>query len=235
MIPSSSLDPPDLLAQLDAHLGVERRQRLVEQQHPRPDREGPRERDALLHAARELVRVAAAGMAEADEVEQLAHPVAAVALPLTAHPQPELDVLPGGHVREQAVGLEDHADVPPVRRRPRQVDAVDDDRAGGRLVEPCDEPQRRRLAAAGRAEQRDELALLELEVDAVERGHGAEDAAQAPQLEEAHRRPPGSGEIRPERPRPTTSSASIAAQVIAKLSSDTAAAGYACVSSMYSM
>ena len=46
--PELELDPPDLLPQLHAHLGVERRQRLVEQQHARLDRERPRQRDALL-------------------------------------------------------------------------------------------------------------------------------------------------------------------------------------------
>ena len=77
--PELELDAPDLLAQLDAHLRVERRERLVEQQHTRLDRERARERDALLHAARELVRVAVAGVAEADELEQLAHALVAVA------------------------------------------------------------------------------------------------------------------------------------------------------------
>ena len=72
--PELELDAADLLAQLDAHLRVERRERLVEQQHARLDRERPRERDALLHAARELVRIALAGVGEPDELEQLARP-----------------------------------------------------------------------------------------------------------------------------------------------------------------
>jgi hypothetical protein len=53
------LDPPDLLAQLHPHLRVQRGQRLVEQQHPRPDRQRPRERDPLLLTAGHLVRVLA--------------------------------------------------------------------------------------------------------------------------------------------------------------------------------
>ena len=54
------LDAADLLAQLPAHLGVERRERLVEQQHLGLDREGPGQRDPLLLAAGQLVRIAAA-------------------------------------------------------------------------------------------------------------------------------------------------------------------------------
>ena len=49
------LDPPDLVAQLAAHLGVERRQRLVEQQDHRLDGQSPGQRDPLLLAARHLV------------------------------------------------------------------------------------------------------------------------------------------------------------------------------------
>ena len=60
--PELELDPADLLAQLHAHLRVERRERLVEQQQPRLDRERARQRDPLLHAARELVRIAIGGV-----------------------------------------------------------------------------------------------------------------------------------------------------------------------------
>ena len=54
------LHAPDLVAQLHAHLGVERGQRLVEQQHRRLDRERAGQRDALLLAAGELVGVPSA-------------------------------------------------------------------------------------------------------------------------------------------------------------------------------
>src|SRR3546814_4653474 len=66
-----SSDLLDLVAQVDAHLGVERGQRLVEQQQARRGGDGAGERDALLLAARELRRVLAALIVEADEVEQL--------------------------------------------------------------------------------------------------------------------------------------------------------------------
>ena len=58
--PELALDRPDLLAQDDPDLGVERRQRLVEEQDLRLDGERAGERDALLLAARQLVRVAVA-------------------------------------------------------------------------------------------------------------------------------------------------------------------------------
>ena len=71
MIPSCVCRRRISSAKLDANEGVERRERLVEEENARLDREGLRERDALLHAARELVRVALRGLREADELDEL--------------------------------------------------------------------------------------------------------------------------------------------------------------------
>ena len=73
--PELQLDPADLVAQLLADLGVQRGQRLVEQQHPRLDRQRPGQRDPLLLAAGELVRVLRAVLGQADQVEQFAGPL----------------------------------------------------------------------------------------------------------------------------------------------------------------
>jgi hypothetical protein len=64
------LQGADLLPQLQPDLGVERGQRLVEQQHVRLDRQRPRQRDTLLLAAGQLVRVLARLRGQADHVEQ---------------------------------------------------------------------------------------------------------------------------------------------------------------------
>ena len=53
--------------------------------------------------------------------------------------------------------------------------AVHDHLAGRRLDQVADDPEERRLAAAGRADQRDELSGLDLEVDRIEREHLAAD------------------------------------------------------------
>ena len=60
VMPSFALDRADLLAQRHADLGVERRERLVEQQHLRLRRERAGQRHALLLAAGELVGIAVA-------------------------------------------------------------------------------------------------------------------------------------------------------------------------------
>ena len=93
MIPSWRWIAADLLAQRDADLGVERGQRLVEQQHLRLDRERAGEGDALLLAARQLVRVAVALVGQVDELEQLADALADVGLgrlPRPCSPKPML-------------------------------------------------------------------------------------------------------------------------------------------------
>ncbi len=70
--------------------------------------------DALLLAARELVRVAVGVLADADEVEHLLDAVGRLAAAAELHA--ELDVLPGGQMGEQTVGLKDHSHVAAVGR-----------------------------------------------------------------------------------------------------------------------
>ena len=61
-------------------LRVKRRERLVEQQELRLDRESARDIDALAHAARELVRIVLGKAAEPDEVDQRARALPALGL-----------------------------------------------------------------------------------------------------------------------------------------------------------
>ena len=134
----------------------------------RLDRQRARQRDALLLAAGELVRIAVAVDAEADELEHLVGPSPPRRGVHPAQTQPVGDVVAGRHVREQAVGLEDHAHVAVVRRHLGDVLAVDEDPTGVGDVEPGERAQRRGLAAARRAQQRDQLTGRHLQVEPVE-------------------------------------------------------------------
>ena len=58
----------------------------------------------------------------------------------------------------------------------RDVHAVEEDPPGGRQLEPGDHPEGRRLARARRAEHREELAVVDVEIDA---GDGGDDVAAA--------------------------------------------------------
>ena len=178
-----ALDPLELDLHLLAQLEVERAERLVEQQQRRPVHERPRQRDALAHAARELRGPVLGPVAERDEIERLGHALADLRLGHLAPPQPERDVLGHVEVLEQRVGLEHRVDVALVGRHGGDVLAVEPDRARRRLLEAGDQPQGRRLAAARRPEQREELPLPDLQRHVLDRLEVAEVLADAFQLD----------------------------------------------------
>ena len=91
---------------VDPRRGVERRQRLVEQQRVRLEHQRAAERDALLLAAGELRRQALGESAEADLIEHRQRALAPFVERDAAHAQRIRDVLPHAHVREQRVALE---------------------------------------------------------------------------------------------------------------------------------
>ena len=105
---------------------------------------------------------------------------------LVANPKAEFHVLLRGHVREQAVGLEDHAHVALVGRLAEHVLTVHEHLARVGPLEAGDDPQRRRLAAAARSEQGDELAGVNLEVEIVERDDIAEGTTKPTKLDGCH-------------------------------------------------
>ena len=84
-------------------------------------------------------------------------------------------------------------------RRMQLVDApaVDADLARGDRLQPGDGVEQRRLAAAGRADEDEEAALLDREVDALQHVDGAEALLEIVDFEERHalspspRRPSG--------------------------------------------
>jgi hypothetical protein len=98
--------------------------------------------------------------------------------PLQARQSPHLErqrhVLRHRHVRIERVALEHHRDVAVLRCEGVDGRAVDPHLALVGVVQAREDPQQRRLAAARRADQRQELAVADLEVDAVEHARGAE-------------------------------------------------------------
>ena len=172
--PDLLLDPLELDLHLLAELQVEGAERLVEEQHGRPVDQGPGQRDALGLAARDLGRLARLEARQLDEREHVGHPALDLGVLDVLAAKAEGDVLEDRQVREERVVLEDRVDVALVRRQPRHVLALELDQPGGRLLEAADHPQRRRLAAAGRAEEAEELAVPDLEVDVVDGDRVAE-------------------------------------------------------------
>src|SRR5882757_5564875 len=151
-------DPAQLVVQHIAGDGVQRRERLVHQQQLAVLGERPGQCHALAHAAGQLVHPLAVRPAEPYQVEQPLGLRAALLARHAAQPQGQFDVLARGQPREQGVLLE-HQGRPP---------AGSGDAPGGRRVEPCHQVEQRRLAAARRPQQADELTRPHVQRDAVE-------------------------------------------------------------------
>ena len=157
----------DHVQHLADELRVERRGHLVEQDHVRVHGKRPRDRDALLLAAREVRRDRRAALSARPTLAS-----SAIACPwppaggIVLHEQRAgADVLERGHVREQVEVLEHHAGARRGTRRARgrragwpavqSIDLIADAHAPalGHL-EQVDAAQERRFAGAGRPDQR---------------------------------------------------------------------------------
>ena len=113
-------------------------------------------------------------MREADEIERPRDHAHHVARARAGHLECEGDVLPHRLVREQLKVLKHDADVAPQFRHaaaPHRVDAntVDDDFAVRRHFFAVHQFKQRRFPGARVADQEDEAAFLDLEIDVVER------------------------------------------------------------------
>jgi hypothetical protein len=128
---------------------VERRQRLIQEQHGRLHDQRPRERHALLLPARQLPDGAVHLLVEPHQRDSGCDP--AVDLRRGQFPQLEAigDVLPDVHVGEQAVALKHHVGRPFFRPQPGHVPPADFDTPAARIDEAADHPEQGGLAAAG--------------------------------------------------------------------------------------
>ena len=161
------LEPEELLLQPVTRNRVDRAEGLVHEQHRRVCREGSGHADPLALTPRELRGVAPRedGRVEPHELEQLGRARLATGPVPAEEGRDRGDVLLDRLVREQAHLLDDVADSPAHLDRVfvRDVVAVDEDSARGRLDQPVDHAHRRRLAAAGRADQDADLAPGDIE------------------------------------------------------------------------
>ena len=152
------------IVQLRAHgslrMGVEGRERLVEEQHLRVAGERARKRDPLSLAARKPTGARGFEVGDAKSLEVFVGRV----------PAGVLDVLAHGQVREERVLLEDQADAPAFGRHVDVALAVEEDVVVDRDAsrpwtrEACDRAQDGRLAGAGRSDERERRGGLEAQL-----------------------------------------------------------------------
>src|SRR6266571_5018193 len=146
--------------------------RFVEQQQLRPGHQRPPDRAHLLLAARQRPRLLALPFREPREEREDTVQVLSDLRPIRALKGAHLEVLDHRHAREELAALGRLRDPAPhdlVRRRPRDVLVFEEDRASARTVETVDRAERRGLARAVRADQRDDLACTDLQRDPLQR------------------------------------------------------------------
>jgi hypothetical protein len=181
------LEQPQLDLHRLAQLGVERGERLVQQQQLRLHRERAGDRDALALPARDLGDGALRDAGQADQFQQLLDPGPAPGRGHAADAQRIGDVVADREMAEQGQRLEHHAELAPVRRHRRDVGFVEQHAAGGRRLQPGDDAQQGGLAAAGRPEEAHQLPGRNQQVDVGHGQHRPVGLAHALQPQRVHR------------------------------------------------
>ena len=165
------VEPPlelvDLGPHLHAELRVEVREGLVHQERLGLAHDRPAHRDALALAARERARLALQKLVDLEDVGGPLDALRDLLLRHLVELQAEGEVVLDRHVRVERVALEDHRDVPFLRREVVDDAVADPELAVGDLLEPGDHAQGGRLAAPGRADQHHQFAVLDREVEVI--------------------------------------------------------------------
>ena len=187
-------------------LDVEAGGRLVEQQQLGVGAERARQLRHLAHAVGQVDDEAVAVLLEVEELDDLLDRLAMLQLHAPDRGQEQQlgeesrslvgmacqqQVLQQRRVLEQLDVLEGACDAErgdAVRRHVGDVGAVEDQLAAGRLVDAAHQVEDGGLAGAVRADDGEDLALLDGEAHAVDRLDAAEVDRQPVRLEEAHRR-----------------------------------------------
>jgi hypothetical protein len=149
--------------------GIECPERLVHQPDIRVGCERARERDTLSHPLRELSRVVVGIWTQTDQIEQF-EGFLMRRLPAT-HLHRELHIPSRATPRQQVVAREHEHDL--VRSHAIDGPTMHPDTPFLDPVEPGHEIQERRLAAAAGADQGDELAPVNREIDVLKDSTGS--------------------------------------------------------------
>ena len=163
----------ELRTHSDTQLRVEIREGLVHEERLRLPHDRAAHRHALPLAARQLGRPASEQVLEAEESCNLGDSARGFGLLRAADLEAVAEVLADRHVRIEGVALEDHRDVPVARSPVRDLASSDGEPTVRGLLEACNQPEERRLPAAGGTDQDEELAVLDRERHVVDRDDAA--------------------------------------------------------------
>jgi hypothetical protein len=176
----------DLGAHLYAQLGIEIAERFVEQEDLRIAHDGPAHGDALPLATGQFARPAVEIGFKRQNLGRPPH------LPVdlfgrdAAQLERESHILRDGHMRIERVGLEHHGDVAILGRQIIDHAAVDPELAIGDGFKARHHAEQGRLAAARGADQHDEFAIGDFDIDTVDNRHIAIGFVDAFQRDRSH-------------------------------------------------
>jgi len=167
-----------------ARLRIEADRRLVEEQHSRDVHERPGDFQTACHPAGELRHEVVAAVAQVDELEHARDALVDLAAGHAVEHRVEAEVLLRREPVVEGLVLEDEADVAAHRLRScRNVKAGDRDAPGRRPQERAQHVDRRRLAGAIRPQEREHLALTDIEADPVHSGELAKPSREVTDLD----------------------------------------------------
>ena len=163
---------------------IERAKGFIEQQHRPLLYHGTQQRRSLAHAAGKCRWIMFLETGKTKFGKQRPH-LASCRLPAHAlHLQPERGIVDDPPPRHQRIALRHEGEG---ARALRQRCAIEEDRAALRLQGPRQHPEKRRLAGAGGAENRDEFAGIDSERETVEHGQPVVTAGDAGKLQARRR------------------------------------------------
>jgi hypothetical protein len=165
-----ALQRGDLRAGRRPKLRVQVGQWLVHEEHLRFADDRASHRDALALSAGERLGFAVEERFQVQQLRRVLHPATNISFGHTCDLQREAHVVGHAHVRVERVVLEHHRDVPVARREVGHLPRADADGSHVDVFEPGQHPQAGGLAAAGRPDEDQELAVGDLEVQLVDRG-----------------------------------------------------------------
>ena len=158
----------DFGAHLDPQLGVEVRQRLVEQKQLRLARQGPAHGHPLALTARELAGFAVEQVLHLQHARHLIDAALPLGLGHIAHFQRKTDVVGHRHGGVERVALKHHGDVALRRGHTHHIATANAQLAAAGLFQARNDVEQGGLAAARWADQDEEFAGLNGDVDALE-------------------------------------------------------------------
>ena len=165
-----ALERGDLGTGLDTELGVQVGQRLVHEEDLGLAHDGTAHGHTLTLTTGERLGLAVQVLGQAEDLGGLAHALVDLGLGGAGDLQGEAHVVVHGHVRVERVVLEDHGDVTVLGLNVGDVAVTDEDAAGVDVLQAREHAQGGGLTAAGGANEYEELAIGDLEVESVNTG-----------------------------------------------------------------